>query len=189
MYDSPATEIKAGFAQPIDSPGLHAMAADGTAVFGEAVAMLGDAFGSVFDEITCEAQFSQTTEDVVMESWTIKAGHVAGMIVRWLGRVDGRDVVELNMKWRKGWTLEPDLPIDELGHKIVIEGQPTITTRVEFMPPPDFPATSFADFMKLGHIMTAVPAINAIPGVVAAPPGIVTYNDIVMPTPRGWVPG
>jgi hypothetical protein len=37
--------------------------------------------------------------------------------------------------------------------------------------------------------MTAVPAINAIPGVVAAPPGIVTYNDIVMPTPRGWVPG
>jgi 4-hydroxy-tetrahydrodipicolinate reductase len=188
MYDSPATEIKAGFAQPIDSPDLQQMAAEGTAVFGEAVALLGDALGVTFDDIVCEAQFSQTTEDVVMESWTIKAGHVAGMIVRWLGKVGDRDVVELNMKWRKGWTLEPDLPIDELGHKIVIEGQPTITTRVEFMPPPDFQASSFADFMKLGHIMTAVPAINAIPSVVAAPPGIVTYNDIVIPTPRGWIP-
>jgi hypothetical protein len=187
MYDSPSTEMKAGFAEPIDNPDLPRMAADGTAVFGEAVAMLGDALGVTFDEIVCDAQFSQTTEDLVMESWTIKAGHVAGMVVRWLGRVGNRDVVELNMKWRKGWTLEPDLPIDEMGHKIVIEGLPTITTRVEFMPPPDFQASSFADFMKLGHVMTAVPAINAIPAVVAAPPGIVTYNDIVMPTPRGWV--
>ncbi|HVV37273.1 MAG TPA: hypothetical protein VHC63_11765 [Acidimicrobiales bacterium] len=187
LYDSPATEIRAGFAQPIDSPDLAAMAAEGTGVFGEAVALLGDALGVTFDEIVCDTRFSQTTEDVVMESWTIKAGHVAGMVVRWLGRVGGRDVVELNMKWRKGWTLEPDLPIEELGHKIVIEGQPTITTRVEFMPPPDFAATSFADFMQLGHIMTAVPAINAIASVVAAPPGIVTYNDIQLPLPRGWV--
>jgi hypothetical protein len=189
MYDSPATEMKAGFAQPIDSPDLRAMAADGTAVFGEAVALLGDALGVAFDEIVCESTFSQTTDDVVMESWTIPKGHVAGMVVRWIGKVGDREVVELNMKWRKGWTLDPDLPIDEMGHKIVIEGQPMITTRVEFMPPPDFPATTFADFMKLGHIMTAVPAINAIPGVVAAAPGIVTYNDIALPTPRGWVPG
>ena len=72
---------------------------------------------------------------------------------------------------------------------IVIEGQPTITTKVDFLPPPDFAATTFADFMVLGLIMTAVPAINAIPSVVAAPPGIVTYNDIALPVPRGWVPG
>lgn len=188
MYDSPATEIKAGFSMPIDDPNLPAMAADGTAVFGEAVAMLGDALGVTFDEIVCESQFSQTTEDVVMESWTIKAGHVAGMIVSWQGRVGGRTVVELQMKWRKGWTLEPDLPIDELGHKIVIEGQPMITTRIDFLPPPDFQAQTFADFMKLGHIMTSIPAINAIPSVVAAPPGIVTYNDIPLPLPSGWVP-
>lgn len=188
MYDSPATEIAAGFAEPIDNPNLSSLAASGTAVFGEAVAMLGDAIGVTFDEIVCESQFSQTTEDVVMESWTIKAGHVAGMIVSWQGRVAGRTIVELHMKWRKGWTLEPDLPIDELGHKIVIEGQPMITTRIDFLPPPDFPAQTFADFMKLGHIMTAVPAVNAIPSVVAAPPGIVTYNDIKLPLPYGYVP-
>ena len=32
--------------------------------------------------------------------------------------------------------------------------------------------------MVLGHIMTAAPPLNAIPAVVAAPPGIATYNDL-----------
>ena len=41
--------------------------------------------------------------------------------------------------------------------------------------------------MVLGMILTAMPAINAIPNVVAAPPGIVTYTDLPLPLPRGWV--
>jgi hypothetical protein len=36
--------------------------------------------------------------------------------------------------------------------------------------------------------MTAMPAINAIPLVVAAPPGIATYADLPLPLPRGLVP-
>jgi hypothetical protein len=44
------------------------------------------------------------------------------------------------------------------------------------------------DFMVLGHIMTAMPPINAIPAVVAAAPGIVTYNDLPLVLPRGVVP-
>ena len=44
-----------------------------------------------------------------------------------------------------------------------------------------------ADFMVLGHIMTATPPINAIPAVVAAAPGIATYNDLPLVLPRGVV--
>jgi len=42
--------------------------------------------------------------------------------------------------------------------------------------------------MVLGMIMTAMPAINAIPAVVAAAPGIATYNDLILTAPRGFVP-
>mgnify|MGYP001098972130 CR=1 FL=1 len=35
----------------------------------------------------------------------------------------------------------------------------------------------------------AVPALNPIPAVVAAAPGIVTYADLDFPMPRGWVRG
>jgi len=42
-------------------------------------------------------------------------------------------------------------------------------------------------FMVLGMIMTAMPAIHAIPHVVAAAPGIVTHTDLPVPLPRGVV--
>ena len=188
LYDSPATELPAGFARPIDDPELAAMAAKGTAVFGEAVAMIADAIGVELDEIVCEAEFAQTTEDLELESWTIPAGCVAGLAASWQGRLGGRTVVEVSVRWKKGTTLDPDWQINE-GHVIEVAGRPTVRTTVQFLPPPDFEATTFSDFMVLGMIMTAMPAINAIPHVVAAPPGIVTYTDLPLTLPRGWVQG
>jgi hypothetical protein len=186
LYDSPATEIPCGFARPIDDPELPGMAAQGTAVFGEAVAMMADALGVELDEIICVDEYAATTEDVVMESWTIDNGCVAGVAASWQGRIGGRTVVELNVRWKKGQTLDREWPIDE-GHVIVVEGRPTVRMKVEYLPPPDFEATTFADFMVLGMIMTAMPAVNAIPRVVAAPPGIVTYNELPTVLPRGVV--
>jgi hypothetical protein len=187
LYDSPDTERPAGFGRPIDDPDLQPMAENGTAVFGEAVALMADALGVELDEIVCMPEYAQTTEDVVMDSWTIPAGHVAGVAASWQGRVDGRTVVELNVRWKKGQTLDPAWTIEE-GHVIVVDGRPTVRAKLEYLPPPDFEVQTFADFMVLGMIMTAMPAINAIPHVVAAPPGIVTYNDLPLPLPRGVVP-
>jgi 2,4-diaminopentanoate dehydrogenase len=185
-YDSPATEIPCGFGRPIDDPELPGMAADGTAVFGEAVAMVADALDVELDEIVCEEEYARTTEDVVMDSWTIEADHVAGVAASWRGRVGGRTVVELNVRWRKGQTLAPDWTIEE-GHVITVDGLPTVRAKLEYLPPPDFEATTFADFMVIGMVMTAMPAINAIPYVVDAPPGIVTYTDLPLPLPRHLV--
>jgi hypothetical protein len=187
LYDSPDTERRAGFARPIDDPELPAMAADGTAVFGEAVALVADAIGVELDEVVCEAEFARTTEDLVLGSWTIPAGCVAGITASWQGRIGDRTVVDLTVRWKKGTTLDPDWPIDE-GYVIEVAGRPTVRTTVQFLPPPDFQAATFSDFMVLGMIMTAMPAVNAIPHVVAAPPGIVTYADLPLAAPRGWVP-
>lgn len=186
LYDSPATEIPCGFGRPIDDPELAGMAAEGTAVFGEAVALLADAIGVELDAIVCEAEYAEAVEDVVMDSWTIPAGHVAGVAASWQGRIGDRTVIELNVRWRKGSSLVPDWTITE-GHVITIDGRPTVTTRVEYLPPPDFEAETFADFMVLGMIMTAMPAIAAIPYVVAAPPGIASYVNLPMIMPRGRV--
>ncbi len=186
LYDSPATEIPAGFGRPIDDPDLQAMTANGTAVFGEAVAMVADALGVELDEIVCEADYAQTTEDLDLGSWTIKAGCVAGLAASWQGRVGDRTIVDLRVRWKKGQTLEPNWEIED-GWVITVDGRPTVTTKVGFLPPPDFEATTFADFMVLGMIMTAMPAINAIPQVVAAPPGIVTYPELPLVLPRGLV--
>lgn len=188
LYDSPDTERPAGFGHPIDTPGLAEMAREGTAVFGEAVAMVADALGVELDEIVCEAEFAQTTADVEMASWTIPAGCVAGVSASWQGRVGDRTVVELGVRWKKGATLDPDWVIEKDGWTIEVQGLPTVTAALDFLPPPDFEAETIEDFMVIGHIITAVPALNAVPAVVAAPPGIVTYADLGGPMPRGWVP-
>ena len=188
FYDSPATEKPVGFGQPIDHPDLAAMTAHGTGVFGEAVRMIGDALGIELDEVRCDAEYAQTTEDLDLGSWTIAAGCVAGVFISWKGIADGKTRVELTLRWRKGQTLQPDWKIEQDGWVIEVAGRPTVNMTVGFLPPPDFEATTLEEFMVLGHIMTATPPLNAIPAVVAAPPGIVTYNDLPLILPRGTVP-
>jgi len=185
-YDSPETEKPAGFGQPIDAPGLQAMTAEGTAVFGEAVEMVADALGVELDDVVCEAEYAAALEDLDLGSWQIAARCVAGIAASWQGRVGGRTVVELCVRWKKAPVLEPNWEIQD-GWVVEVQGRPTVRTTVQFLPPPDFQATSLADFMVLGHIMTAMPAVNAIPAVVAAAPGIVSYPDLRLPLPRGLV--
>ncbi len=188
FYDSPETEKPVGFGRPIDDPALPAMTAHGTGVFGEAVRLIGDALGVELDEVRCDAQYAQTTADLDLGSWTIPAGCVAGVHASWKGRAGDRTLVEINVRWRKGQTLEPDWRIEQDGWVLRVDGRPTVQNVVSFLPPPDFQAETIADFMTLGHIMTAMPVINAIPAVVAAAPGIVTYNDLALILPRGVVP-
>ena len=129
FYDSPATEIPVGFGKPIDHPDLQAMTAQGTAVFAEAVRLIADALGVELDDVRCEAEYAQTTADLDLGSWTIPAGCVAGVAASWKGSVGDQVVVELNVRWRKGQTLEPDWKIAQDGWVIQIDGRPTVTAQ------------------------------------------------------------
>ncbi len=186
-YDSPDTELSVGFARPIDDPTLPSMTAAGTAIFGEAVQLMADALGIELDEIRCETEYAQTTQHLDLGSWSIAPGCVAGVAVNWQGIMAGRPVVQLKTRWRKGRHLDPDWQIEH-GYVVDIQGQPCVKTKLEVYPAADFPATTFADYMVLGMIMTSLPAVNAIPGVCRAHPGIVTYLDLPFVGPQGWVP-
>ena len=188
-YDSPATELPVGFARPIDDPDLPAMTASGTAVFEDAVRLIGDALG------------------VDVRRGGLRGG-VRGddrgprpRLVAHPRRVRRRRRRQLARQGRRphassscGSGGARASPSSRTGRwtpatSIEIDGRPTIRTKVEILPPPDFQATTFGEFMVLGMILTAMPAINAIPNVVAAPPGIVTYTDIPLPLPKGLVSG
>jgi hypothetical protein len=186
-YDSPATEIPVGFGRPLDDPELPAMTAAGTVVFSEAVALVGDALGIEFDEIVCESEYARTTKDLDLGSWKIAKDTVAGVTLHWHGKVAGESIVEICVRWRKGDSIEPDWEIG-MGWTVEVQGRPTLMTKIDILPPPYFEANTMEEFMVLGHILTAMPVVNAIPAVVAAPPGIVTYADLPVPLPRGVVP-
>jgi hypothetical protein len=185
IYNSPATEKPMGFGYPIDQPDLRAITEKGSGIFREAVLLVADALGAHLDEVRCDVDYAQTTEDLELPGdWIIGKGCVAGVDVRWQGVIAGRDVIEVRGQWRKGQSLDPDWPMD-FGYTVVVEGRPTIRSTLSFSPPPDFRAETLDDFVMLGLTITAMPAITAIPAVVAAPPGIATYNDLPLLLPRG----
>jgi hypothetical protein len=185
-YDSPDTEQSVGFGQPLDAPDLQARVARATAVFGDAVWLTGEALGLQLDEVRCEATFATTTEPVDLISWVIEPGQVAGVAASWQGWYAGKLVVDLRVMWRKGRTLEPDWKVEH-GYVVQVEGRPNVRTKLTIAPPADFVATSVQDYMVLGMIITSLPAINAIPAVCEARPGIVTYNDLPLIASRGFV--
>ena len=61
-------------------------------------------------------------------------------------------------------------------------GSPRVRTRLQILPPHGFTGKSFEDFMVLGMIATALPAVHAIPAVCAARPGIVSYAELPLVT-------
>ncbi|NED70554.1 dihydrodipicolinate reductase, partial [Streptomyces sp. SID10244] len=79
--------------RPIDDPELPAMTAQGTGVFGEAVRMVADALGIELDDVRCDAEYAQTTEDLDLGSWSIPAGCVAGVHASWKGIAGDQTVV------------------------------------------------------------------------------------------------
>ena len=185
-YDSPETEIPAGFGRPIDDPELPAMTRRATAVFEDALHLVAHGIGVELDDVRCDTEYAMTTSDVDLGSWSIAAGCVAGVVASWKGLVEGRTIVELTARWKKGYTLEPNWPFAET-HIFEIDGRPSMRLTMQPSAPTDFDPKSGAEAVSLGMIMTAMPAINMIPVVVDASPGILTYADLRFPWPRGVV--
>lgn len=187
IYNSPATEKPMGFGYPIGQPDLREITTRGSAIFRDGVLLIADALGVECDDIRCEVEYAQTTEDLDLPGdWTIEKGCVAGVDVSWKGIVGTQEVIEIRGRWRKGQTLDPDWELD-MGYTVEVQGVPTIKTTLSFLPPPGFVGETLDDYIMLGLSIVAMPAITAIPAVVAAPPGIATYNDLPLLLPRGVV--
>lgn len=184
-YESKETQESVGFAQPLDAPDLVARTRAASEVFAEAVAMTADALGVELDEITFDADYARATADNDLGFMVIPEGTVAGIDGRWRGRVGGRDLIVLNYQWTMGRHVDAPFKLRH-GYFVEIDGEPGVRAQFQILPPPDW---SEPGYMGLGMIMTAMPAVNAIPAVVAAPPGIATHLTLPLVTARGYAAG
>ncbi len=182
-YASAETQLSVGFAHDPDDPTTVTTTRDASAVFGDAVALMGDALGVALDEIGFQAEYARATETMDLGFMTIPQGSVAGISGTWFGAVEDRHVIECCYQWKMGWAMEPDWPLRH-GYFVEIDGEPKVRSRFQILPPDSWNEDGY---MGLGMIMTALPAVNAIPAVCAAAPGIVTYRDLPMVTARGFV--
>lgn len=166
-----------GWGRPGGDPG-HAEAVEAaTIVFGDGLDVLAALVGLTLDERRCTVTFAHATEDLDIPGMVIPKGHVAGMDVHWDGVVDGTTRLGIHQRWIIGDRIDPAWTV-EFGYVVEVEGDPNLRIKLDLWPDGDLAAMDVDDFRSIGMRITATPAVNAIPAVCAAPPGIRTYADL-----------
>ncbi|WP_202125311.1 NAD(P)H-dependent amine dehydrogenase family protein [Actinomadura physcomitrii] len=176
LWAGDANQDELGWGRPAGDPGHAADVEKATAPFGDAVEAMAELLDTAVDDVRCEVGFAHATKDLDLPGRPVKAGTVAGLDVRWIGSSGGADVVEAHVRWTVTADLDPAWEI-AMAYLIEVRGHPQVNLRVEVLPQ-DMTSMSLEDMLAIGSVITAMPVVNAIPAVVAARPGIVTYADL-----------
>jgi 4-hydroxy-tetrahydrodipicolinate reductase len=125
----------------------------------ESIAMIGDAMGWKLDRITDDIKPKMARQRVVSDYLDVAAGQVCGIIQDGVGYRRGEPLVRLHM--------EAYLGAPETYDQVIVEGSPRLSAKF--------------DGGIHGDIATASIAVNSIPKVLEAAPGLHTMRDLPLP--------
>jgi hypothetical protein len=181
-YDSAVVMFDVmGFGKPLDEipmllqPGVLSLA------WGSVIRQLAAGLGISLDEVTEKYVREPAPEAFDIASGHIPKGSAAGVRFEVLGIVNGEPAVVLEHVTRLREDLCPDWPQPAQpggSYRIEITGEPSYAMDICLSSPN-------GDHNHAGLVATAMRIVNAIPAVVAAPPGIVTTLDLPLITGKG----
>jgi hypothetical protein len=143
----------------------------GAIAFGPSLRMTAEALGLPLDDVTSSGELAVAAGDLAIAAGVIKAGTVAAQRMTVTGSRNGRPVLRFAANWYCGTSLHPAWTVRETGWNVYVDGDAPLDIDIRF----PFPLDRMGD-MTPGY--TANRAVNAIPYVVAAPPGIRTTADL-----------
>jgi 4-hydroxy-tetrahydrodipicolinate reductase len=131
----------------------------------ESISMIADAMGWKLDRITDEIQPKVAEATVSSEFLAVDAGYVCGIVQDGVGYRNGEPVITLHM--------EAYLGAPESYDAVEVKGSPALKMKI-------------AGGVH-GDIATASIAVNSIPKVLEAAPGLHTMRDLAIPSFFGGV--
>ena len=161
-----------GFGRPLDPPSLLALPGSLAVAWGPVVQLLAAGLGLHLDEVTDSIEHWLAPERYQVASGPIEAGTVAAMRFRVEGRSAGEARITIEHVTRMGHDAAPDWPRHPSphgGYRIMLDGMPSFTLDLEIHHDGDHVTGSSA--------ATVMRELNAIPAVVAAPPGLLSTLD------------
>jgi hypothetical protein len=162
-----------GFGKPPREPVTHLDPAKqryGLGYF-ETLDMIAAMLGTELDSKEAFVEPAVLTRDLNLGWVDYAAGTAGGQRRTYRGFRGGRPVVELAICWTMSDdALEPKWP-DPKGFSVVIEGEPYVDATIRFGKPGE-------DVMTVLMDSTAVAAVNAIPSLCEARPGVITPIDL-----------
>jgi len=140
--------------------------------FGPPLHVTASALGLQFDSIEAHGEVGLARNDVKIAAGTVKAGTVAALRTTINGMRHGKPLISMTTTWycttdidHPEWDLRPD------GWHIVVDGDAPFEMDLRFTTPPEQKAAVTPGY-------TAHRAINAVPYVCEAAPGIRTVPDL-----------
>ncbi|WP_347269912.1 NAD(P)H-dependent amine dehydrogenase family protein [Rhizorhabdus histidinilytica] len=184
VWDKPdAITGKFGFGKPIDEvppiarPGVLDM------MWGSVVRLIAEQLGLTLDRTEEYYELYPAPETFTIPAGTIVKGSSAGIRFEVRGIVAGKAAVVVEHVTRLRVEDAPHWPKGPIGigggYRVQISGDPDWVLEVG--------NPGYADPTVPGTLATALRIVNAIPVVVAAPPGVVTPFDLPMITGKGLV--
>jgi 4-hydroxy-tetrahydrodipicolinate reductase len=157
------------------APGTH-HSLDGVSYL-ESCYAVADALGITVDGHERLEEVAVATEPVTTLWGTYAPGTVAGLRITYLAQRHGETVVTSRLTWRMGDAIEPTWDARD-GYHVEIDGDPALTLDLGILPGSASNFTDLESAMDLGMTATASPAVNAVPAVVRAAPGLLSYRDL-----------
>ena len=180
-YDGAEVMHYMGFGQPLDDipmllqPGILSIA------WGTAIRQLAAGLGIKVDEITESYQREPAPEDFDIAVGRVAEGTLAALQFEIRGMVDGHPAIVIEHITRLRPDLRPDWPQPASGggsYRVEIVGEPSYAVDI-------VPTSLKGDHNHAAIAGAAGRIVNAIPAVVAAPPGIRTTLDLPLITGKG----
>jgi hypothetical protein len=143
----------------------------GRVSFGPSLRLLGDALGLPLDDVEASGDVATATRTIEIAAGTVEAGTVAAQRLTVAGMRDGRALLRFRATWYCTPELEPAFDARPTGWHVTVEGDAPLDVALPFPVPIE----------RMGEMSpgyTAHRAVNAVPVVCAAPPGIRTTIDL-----------
>jgi 2,4-diaminopentanoate dehydrogenase len=142
--------------------------------FGPSMRLVAEAVGLPLDAVTSTGEVAVTPDKLTIAAGTLDAGTVAGLRMTVTGTRQGRPLMTFVASWCCSQELEPAWPLRGAGWNgwnVQVDGDCPLDMDIRFK----IPDGRMAE-MTPGY--TANRAVNAVPYVCAAPPGIRTTVDL-----------
>jgi 2,4-diaminopentanoate dehydrogenase len=171
-----------GFARPMDEVPMLLKPGVLTAAWGSVVRQLAAGLDLELDSIEEWYERVPAPDDFEVDAGPVPAGTVAGLHFEVRGLRRGRPVVVLEHVTRLRDDLGPEWPqpAGQGCYRVVVRGEPNYTLDLQLL-------GTDGDHNTAGLKATAMRLVNAVPAVVAAPPGLLTALDLPLVTGRGLV--
>lgn len=143
----------------------------GAISFGPSLRLLAEAMGTPLNEVVSHGELALVPHDVEIAAGVVPAGTVGGQRMVVSGRRHGVELVRFRANWFCTTELDADWPLRDTGWRIQVQGDAPMDVDVHFPITTEQMAATTPGY-------TANRAVNAVPFVVAAAPGIHAITDL-----------